>query len=149
MTPDDWAQLHGAANGAAQAWSAGDFAGLMDSAGVLSLGDGRAALLGRVIADEAEVLMLATHPDHRRQGLARAVLAAFEAGAAAQGAERVFLDVRADNRAALGLYATAGYAETGRRARYYRMADGARVDAILLAKALTQRPPDAAGKESG
>jgi ribosomal-protein-alanine N-acetyltransferase len=48
------------------------------------------------------------------------------------GARRMFLEVATNNVAASALYARAGYAEVGRRARYY--ADGA--DALVLARSL-------------
>ena len=46
------------------------------------------------------------------------------------GAGRVFLEVRADNRAATALYEGLGFTRTGLRRGYYR--DGA--DALVLAR---------------
>jgi ribosomal-protein-alanine N-acetyltransferase len=89
-----------------------------------------------VILDEAELLTIATHPGHRRQGLGRAALEAFESVARARGATIAHLEVAADNAAAIALYASAGYARSGLRRSYYRSADGTPVDAVLMAKAL-------------
>ena len=88
------------------------------------------------MADEAEVLTLATDPDHRRKGLARACLSAFDAGARARGATTAFLEVAEDNAPALALYRAAGYRETARRAGYYARRNGPKVDALILSKTL-------------
>jgi ribosomal-protein-alanine N-acetyltransferase len=136
VTPDDMAALHAAAMTAPRPWSAAEFASLLAQPGVFVAGDARCLALGRVAADEAELLTIATHPAHRRQGLARDRLAAFEAGAEARGARTAHLEVAADNLPALVLYEGAGYLGTGRRRGYYRAADGAPVDALLLSKTL-------------
>ena len=137
MRPEALARLHAAAfAGTDRPWSAAEFASLLAQPGALLLGDGRAILLGRLAADEAELLTLATDPAHRRQGLAAALLARFEAEARAGGAARAFLEVAEDNPPARALYARAGYAEVGRRPRYYARAQGPAVAALILARAL-------------
>ena len=93
--------------------------------------------LGRVIGAEAELISLAVAPEARRAGLGRALLGAFATAAHARGATRAFLEVAADNKAALALYAAAGWRESGRRKGYYRRPDGARVDALLFETRLT------------
>ena len=119
-------------------WSAGEFADLLDKPTTRLTGDAQSFVLGQIVADEAEVLTLATHPDHRRRGLARAALDAFLDAAATAGAATVFLDVAADNAPALALYARAGFAECGRRPRYYARTGGTAVDAVLMRRDLTQ-----------
>jgi ribosomal-protein-alanine N-acetyltransferase len=135
MSPEALARLHAEA-GAEEAWSAASFAALLAAPGAFALGDDRAFLLARVAADEAELLMLATHPGHRRRGLARALLAAFAAEAAARGAATGFVEVAEDNAPARALYAATGWRETGRRPGYYRRAGGAGAAAVLMARAL-------------
>jgi ribosomal-protein-alanine N-acetyltransferase len=54
------------------------------------------------------------------------------AAARARGAAAMFLEVAAGNTPALALYAREGFAEVGRRRRYY--ADGA--DALVLRRDL-------------
>jgi ribosomal-protein-alanine N-acetyltransferase len=44
----------------------------------------------------------------------------------------MFLEVAADNEAALALYAALGFSPAGRRFRYYERSHGPRVDAIIL-----------------
>jgi ribosomal-protein-alanine N-acetyltransferase len=90
----------------------------------------------RVVADEAEVLNLAVHPDRRRQGLARRLLRVALAFAARAGARSAWLEVREGNLAARRLYAGFGFAERGRRAAYY---EEPREDALVLCGGL---PPD-------
>lgn len=82
-----------------------------------------------LIADEAHVATLATHPDHRRQGIARRLLAHVLRQMIQEGARSSFLEVRESNVAAQEMYRTFGYQVSGRRRRYYRDNDE---DAILM-----------------
>lgn len=137
MTPEDMARTHASAFAdEARAWSAAEFRALLDSPLTFATGDARAFALGRAIAEEAELLTLATDPAHRRRGLARACLAAFETAAQARGARGAFLEVAADNAPALALYQAAGYVRIARRAAYYARAAGPAADALILQKAL-------------
>lgn len=136
MTPEALAALHAAGFTHPRPWSAAEFADLLAARGVFVAGDAEGFVLGRVIADEAELLTLAVAPGARRAGRGRALLAAFEAEAAARGAVSAFLEVAADNAAARALYAGAGWSETGRRRAYYSAPGGARVDAVLMGRGL-------------
>lgn len=71
------------------------------------------------VIDELHVLHIGCVPGARRQGVGRALL---ERLLATPEAESAWLEVRADNPAAIALYAGAGFVEVGRRKRYY--ADG-------------------------
>lgn len=93
-------------------------------------------ILMRAIAGEAEVLTLAVEPSHRRRGVARALLQAGLVQAAAAGAREVFLEVAADNAAALQLYRQTGFETAGHRGGYYRQAGGAAIDALVLRRVL-------------
>jgi len=137
MTPEAFAATHARAfDGQGRGWSAAEFAALLDSPHVFAVGRARAFALGRAIADEAELLTLATDPAHRRQGLARAALAAFEAEARARGVVRGFLEVACDNAAARALYAAAKWREYARRPGYYPRMGGSAADALILEKYL-------------
>ncbi|EYD76454.1 Ribosomal-protein-S18p-alanine acetyltransferase [Rubellimicrobium mesophilum DSM 19309] len=136
MSPEALADLHAAAFAQDRPWTTREFASLLSLPGSLLLGDHRAVLLGRVTLDEAEVLTLATHPGHRRRGLAAALLAGFEAEARARGAARAFLEVAEDNLPARALYEGHGYAEVGRRRAYYAREGAAPVAALVLARPL-------------
>ena len=73
-----------------------------------------------LVAGEAEIRRIAVLPEHRRRGHGREFLVALLGRLRAAGAERVYLEVRASNRAARALYAAAGFAEDRIRAGYYR-----------------------------
>ncbi|MFU8881420.1 MAG: GNAT family N-acetyltransferase [Rhodobacterales bacterium] len=135
--PATMAHTHAAAYSLDRAWSLAEFQSLTDSPHVLALGDARAFLLARIIADEAEILTIATHPDHRRQGLARALLDQFHRAAQQRGAAHGFLEVAADNLPARALYQAAGYGQIGQRRAYYARASGGAADALILQRKLT------------
>lgn len=136
MTPEALANLHARAFTTQRPWSAAEFADLMSSDFVFVVSTEHSFAMGRVIADEAELLTLATDPTYRRHGLGRQMLHAFEAEAQARGAVRSFLEVAADNTAAITLYDGAGYGRNGRRPEYYHAPDGRRVDALLMSRPL-------------
>lgn len=99
--------------------------------------DSRPAAADPAAAASADVTTLAVHPEHRRRGVGRALLAAALAEASRRGADRVLLEVAQTNDAALALYAAAGFAELGSRAGYYAGPAGpATVAALVLGKAL-------------
>jgi ribosomal-protein-alanine N-acetyltransferase len=82
-----------------------------------------------LIVDEAHVATLATHPDHRRQGIGRRLLAHVLRHMLQDGARSSFLEVRESNLAAQEMYRKFGYEVKGRRRHYYRDNDE---DAILM-----------------
>jgi ribosomal-protein-alanine N-acetyltransferase len=127
------AALHEAAFEAGERWDAAAIGVLLAMPGAFGLHiPGAGFVLARVAADEAEILTLAVIPTARRQGHAGALLAGAMAAALLRGAGTMFLEVSDRNAAARGLYAQAGFAEAGRRRRYY--ADGS--DALVLRRAL-------------
>lgn len=68
-----------------------------------------------VLTGEADVVRVAVLPAYRKRGIARAVLS--ESLKAAEG--EVFLDVRESNYAAIHLYKSLGFEDTGIRKNYY------------------------------
>jgi ribosomal-protein-alanine N-acetyltransferase len=93
--------------------------------------DGR--IVGMIVVwllmGEAHVATLATHPNYRRQGIAKKLLAHALQRLTGEGAQSSFLEVRAGNIAAQEMYRKFGYKESGRRRHYYRDNDE---DAILM-----------------
>lgn len=93
--------------------------------------DGRIAgmLVAWLLVDEAHIATLATHPNYRRQGIARELLTHALRSMAEEGAVSSLLEVRESNDAAQELYRRFGYEAVGRRKRYYKDTDE---DAILM-----------------
>ena len=90
-----------------------------------------------VVAGEGELLNIAVASALRGQGYAGELLQAVHDKAQAQRAERVFLEVRESNLAAIHLYERYGYCQTGVRPRYYPTAEG-REDALLYCQELVE-----------
>lgn len=143
MTPEALAALHRRCFRSPPPWSAADFAGFNADPLAFLLVEGDAAfLLGRAVAGEAELLTLAVAPDARRRGLGRGLVARFLYQARLRGADKAFLEVSAENTAAIALYESAGFARSGLRRGYYRTADGAVVDALVMSRGLTSAHSD-------
>lgn len=92
-------------------------------------------LLGYVgcqrVPPEADVMNLAVVPEARRQGLGRRLMEALWEKLMALGVESLTLEVRASNAPAIALYEGLGFAQEGRRPRYY---EKPREDALILRK---------------
>jgi ribosomal-protein-alanine N-acetyltransferase len=100
-------------------------------------------ILARTTADEAEILTIATRPENRRRGIGHALLREAARIAQQRGAETLFLEVDANNHAALALYKSEGFARTGERKGYYRVPGQPAADALILKAALPLGPaPD-------
>lgn len=78
---------------------------------------------------DADIQTIALDPAHRGAGRGRALLRALLQTAVDRGAREMFLEVRADNPGAEGLYLSEGFMELGRRPRYYQPDD---VDAVVM-----------------
>ena len=121
-----------------EAWTMGQCAGLLPMPGVwLTLARADEEVLGfalaRLVADEAELLLLAVKTAGQRRGIGRILLEHFEDQAVARGAVRLHLEVREGNHA-LSLYEQGGFGLVGRRRDYYSGQKGDRYDALTLAK---------------
>ena len=144
LRPDraaECARLH--AEGFAHPWSAHEIAALIASSSTV----GAAALdsvnrrlrgfiLSRLAADEAEILTIAVAEAFQGRGVGRALLSENLRQAANLGARAMFLEVASDNAPALALYHRFGFVKVGKRAGYYRRADGTRAAAVVMRKAL-------------
>jgi ribosomal-protein-alanine N-acetyltransferase len=96
--------------------------------------------ISRVVLDEAELMTIALDPDLRGRGAGRELLRHHIARVRRAGAEAMFLEVAADNAAALRLYWAAGFAEFGRRKGYYTGPKG-RQDALTFRRDLYDLDP--------
>lgn len=95
-----------------------------------------ATLLGYFVAmkgvDEVHLLNLTVAPEHQRQGWAQVMLDALALWARGQGAEWLWLEVRAGNRRAIEVYEAHGYRRVGARKNYYPGDQGQREDALVM-----------------
>ncbi len=101
-----------------------DGGGIVGYAGLRHLAGGRDADVQTIALDEAA----------RGRGQGRALLRELLRTARDRRAREVFLEVRADNPVATRLYESEGFAELGRRPRYYQPDD---VDAVVMRLDLT------------
>ena len=134
MTPARMAEIHAAAfAGHGQIWPEGEIAAMLAKPlihAVTLAQDGFA--LVQIIPPEAELLTIAISPAAQGKGHGRALLASVMAQARIAGATRLFLEVAADNHAALALYRSTQFIQTGQRRCYYQRPSGVGVDAITF-----------------
>ena len=88
---------------------------------------------GWIIAPELQLANVVIHPDFRRRGIGRWLLATLLARAKQEGCAHSTLEVRRGNAPAQALYRAAGYYATGVRPRMYTAPVE---DAILMEKPL-------------
>ena len=86
----------------------------------LSEGEVVAYMLGSLIVPEGEILRIATDPARRRHGIASRLLSEVLRRMGPEGLEEVFLEVRAGNVPAIGLYRDLGFSACGTRKKYYK-----------------------------
>ena len=81
--------------------------------------------------DESDMMNIAVHPNHRRKGIAEALVMALVEELKAAGSRCLTLEVRASNEPAKALCEKLGFSQVGRRPNYYRTP---REDALILRK---------------
>jgi ribosomal-protein-alanine N-acetyltransferase len=139
------AQVHARAFDAS--WAAEDIARLMaimggfafiaeaadeDGGGIIGF------ILARAVGGEAEILTLAVAPWARRKGVGLALVGVAAEEAVRRGAAALFLEVAADNSAAIALYRAAGFEEAGFRRGYYARSGAPHADALVLRRPLNR-----------
>ena len=72
-----------------------------------------------IVAGEAELLRIAVDPECRRKGIGRRLFSRMLEKLRAEKAEKLFLEVRSKNEAAIGLYRSFGMTGAGCRKNYY------------------------------
>lgn len=92
---------------------------------------GYAGLL--IVGDEGQVTNVAVLPECRGKGIGTKMMQAMTAYGRERGVSNFFLEVRAGNTNAQGLYAKCGYVAVGRRKGFYRMPPE---DAIVMVLSL-------------
>jgi ribosomal-protein-alanine N-acetyltransferase len=117
-------------------WTRGNFVDSLRSgyhARLLVAGD---AMLGYYVAmkgvDEVHLLNLTVAPEHQGQGWGRTMLDGLALWAGSEGAQWLWLEVRASNARAQRIYDRYGYRRVGERRHYYPAGSGRREDAIVM-----------------
>lgn len=120
-------------------WTRGNFADSLDAGhgAWLSREGGTLAAYAVMmqVPDEAHLLNITVMPELQRAGRGATLLRQLFQLARAWNANRMLLEVRSSNVAAIALYRRHGFAEIGRRRGYYPAASG-REDAIVMAREL-------------
>jgi ribosomal-protein-alanine N-acetyltransferase len=96
-----------------------------------------------LVGDEIQILNVAVHPERRQQKIGRALVELVLHVVQAQHVGTVTLEVRRDNGAAIALYRSFGFAESGVRRHYY----GRGADAILMTWTRRQEPRRATAEQ--
>ena len=92
-----------------------------------------------VYVGEAHILNIAIEPSCQGYGMGRQMLTHLLRVGWRLGAQCAFLEVRASNQVALGLYESAGFNQVGTRPGYYPSPKG-REDAVIMVRELTESP---------
>ena len=83
------------------------------------------------VLDGADMMNIAVHPDYRRQGIARELVAELTDALAEKGVKILALEVRQSNAPAIALYEQLGFQQVGLRPNYYR---NPRENALIMRK---------------
>ena len=83
------------------------------------------------VLGESDMMNIAVHPEHRRKGIAEALVTSLVTELTARGNHSLMLEVRPSNTPAITLYEKLGFTQVGRRPNYYR---NPKEDALILRK---------------
>ncbi len=121
-------------------WTRGNFIDALAAGYQAQLLMAGGQILGYFVAmpgvQEAHLLNITVAQAFQRQGWAHVMLDALALWARGQGAQWLWLEVRASNARALQVYAAHGYQQVGLRKRYYPGTDGEREDAVVMSRPL-------------
>lgn len=125
----------------ARPWNKADIAKLLAGKGVKALvarAEGRgsrgasAFVIVRCVADEAEIITIATDSQQRRNGAGRALMRAAIRDLQRERIARLFLEVDEKSTGALGLYRSLGFRQVGQRKGYYGASGGEPASSALV-----------------
>jgi len=116
-------------------WTRGNFNDSLASGYICKVYEAANGIVGYAVLmpalDEVHLLDISIAGAYQRKGLGKKLLGEMLALARTLKFERVILEVRPSNVAAIGLYRTAGFSEIGVRRGYYPAEHG-REDAIVM-----------------
>ena len=136
MTPDQMRELHLTARDNTRVWTAQEYCTIINDPFAILFSGEKGFAVGRLVLDEAELLMIIVRNDQQSRGFGRYYLCGFEVECRKRGAKTCFLEVAANNNAAKSLYNSSGYKQTGIRKLYYHLDNNQRLDALILKKVL-------------
>jgi ribosomal-protein-alanine N-acetyltransferase len=117
-------------------WTRGNFVDSLHSGYQAQLLSVKGEVIGYFVAmmgvDEVHLLNITVAPAWQGQGWGRVLLDALALWARGQGAQWLWLEVRASNVRAQRIYEHHGYRRVGERKRYYPAGFGRREDAIVM-----------------
>lgn len=101
---------------------------------VLAIADGATVgfLVSQPVLDETTLMHLAVAREHQRQGWGRQMMQGWLAQQRLSGQQRLLLEVRRSNQAAISLYRSLGFDTLGQRRGYYVSPEGVE-DALVMA----------------
>lgn len=138
MTPESMAALMDRAYVEMRPWTAQDISSTLASPHCHVLPDDHGFLIAQIVADEGEILALATDPVAQRQGVATSLLNQLITMAEDRGVARLVLEVASRNQSAQAFYRARRFAPVGLRRGYYTLRDGTKDDAALLSLVIAQ-----------
>ncbi|MEP4546743.1 MAG: ribosomal protein S18-alanine N-acetyltransferase [Saccharospirillum sp.] len=89
-------------------------------------------LVSQPVLDETTLMHLAVAREYQRQGWGRQMMQGWLAQQRSSGQQRLLLEVRRSNQAAISLYRSLGFDTLGQRRGYYVTTDGVE-DALVMA----------------
>ena len=117
-------------------WTRGNFADSLRSGYQAQLLGADGVVIGYFVAmmgvDEVHLLNITVAPVFQGQGWGRVLLDALALWARGQGAQWLWLEVRASNSRAQRIYEHHGYRRVGERKGYYPAGHGNREDAVVM-----------------
>ena len=91
------------------------------------------------IFEDAEILKIGTCRDYQKQGIASQLLTAMAQMCQTMGAERMLLEVREDNHAAIAFYQKHGFEQIAVRKNYYDNHDMTKTHALIMQRKLNTK----------
>ena len=121
-------------------WTRGNFSDALSSNYLCKVAEVEGKMIGYAVllqgVDDAELLDIGIATAKQRQGWGRELLRAMLALAHQLGRQRVVLEVRSTNLAAIALYKSMGFVEIGLCRDYYPVENSGRENAILMGRKL-------------
>lgn len=89
-------------------------------------------IITRVVADEGEVLSIGVAEPYQKFGVGKRLVESASRIMAKSNVSNLYLEVASDNDAAIALYQSAGFLQSGIRKAYYRRPNQSVCDALVL-----------------